>query len=358
MSLPRSEGAVSGWTPSVFDDDIVDVDLGYVQGMSPSASQNTYAPGSSRSAYIRENVLTSPDYIPAFNSGGITSADKASSSAFAISSSDRRAIRNKLRDPTWVPRPRNAFIIFRCDYVREHARDAQGQTVHAIPSDKTLSKRAAEAWKKMAEEEKAIFHARAEAEKDEHARQNPHYRFKPMRRPGQQGSTSRGGSTSRHSSRGGSRQSSRGGSVSRGRGERASHGASRRRRGFNCANEIFGWDGGLSTSVEESGLHRRGRSPPPEGRRRSSSMPESMVWEQDLDAWPPALAPPSCSSSPGPWYDQTQGSSDSGDGQGDDELSPLDAFGGAVDDALFKNFSFPSSTSYFSSQASLGGRPG
>ncbi|KAA1477712.1 hypothetical protein DENSPDRAFT_787067, partial [Dentipellis sp. KUC8613] len=89
-----------------------------------------------------------------------------------------------MRDPSWVPRPRNAFIIFRCDYAREHARDVVvASPSSSIPSDKTLSKRAAEAWKRLPAEQKEEYKGRAEQEKDEHARQNPHYRFKPMRRP-------------------------------------------------------------------------------------------------------------------------------------------------------------------------------
>jgi hypothetical protein len=100
-------------------------------------------------------------------------------------SSDRRAQRNRSRDPSWIPRPRNAFIIFRCEYSREHsqaAQDGDEQSELPNPTAKTLSKRAAEAWKQLSASEKERYKVLAEKEREEHARLYPHYRFRPMRR--------------------------------------------------------------------------------------------------------------------------------------------------------------------------------
>ncbi|KIJ63339.1 hypothetical protein HYDPIDRAFT_113320 [Hydnomerulius pinastri MD-312] len=100
-------------------------------------------------------------------------------------SSDRRAQRNRSRDPSWIPRPRNAFIIFRCEYSREHTQSGQeledDQEV-TNPTAKTLSKRAAEAWKLLSVCEKDRYKVLADKEREEHARLYPHYRFRPMRR--------------------------------------------------------------------------------------------------------------------------------------------------------------------------------
>ncbi|KAG2139052.1 hypothetical protein DEU56DRAFT_886723 [Suillus clintonianus] len=100
-------------------------------------------------------------------------------------SSDRRAQRNRSRDPSWIPRPRNAFIIFRCEYSRKHSQAAQeGDEESDVPNPtaKTLSKRAAEAWKQLSASEKDSYKVLADKEREEHARLYPHYRFRPMRR--------------------------------------------------------------------------------------------------------------------------------------------------------------------------------
>ncbi|KAG1778395.1 hypothetical protein EV702DRAFT_942212, partial [Suillus placidus] len=100
-------------------------------------------------------------------------------------SSDRRAQRNRSRDPSWIPRPRNAFIIFRCEYSRKHSQAAQEgdeESETPNPTAKTLSKRAAEAWKQLPASGKDSYKMLADKEREEHARLYPHYRFRPMRR--------------------------------------------------------------------------------------------------------------------------------------------------------------------------------
>ncbi|KAJ3552218.1 hypothetical protein NP233_g12932 [Leucocoprinus birnbaumii] len=87
-------------------------------------------------------------------------------------------------DPEWVARPRNAFIIFRCEYAQTHCR--QGPRIRRPPgtsTEPTLSKRAAVAWSQMNDEEKEPYKIRAEKERAEHARKHPEYRFRPQRRP-------------------------------------------------------------------------------------------------------------------------------------------------------------------------------
>jgi len=176
MSL--TEGFVSGWVPSYGDDDDVDISNSYPVTLpdqplsSPSLSrtssndsqshfssiENAPSPGSSV-----DGSYTDPSYTP-------------------FSSSDRRAIRNRQRDPDWVPRPRNAFIIFRCEYSRKHARDSNDTSDKSSRSDKTLSKRAAEEWRCLSAEEREQYKILAEQEKAAHDFQNPDYRFKPVRR--------------------------------------------------------------------------------------------------------------------------------------------------------------------------------
>ncbi|KZT74062.1 hypothetical protein DAEQUDRAFT_734921 [Daedalea quercina L-15889] len=93
--------------------------------------------------------------------------------------SERRAQRNRERDPSWVARPPNAFIIFRAEYSRKHA---QANRNCAPTLEKTLSKRAGEAWSALSSQEKEPYKQRAEKERLEHAEKHPHYRYKPRRR--------------------------------------------------------------------------------------------------------------------------------------------------------------------------------
>lgn len=88
----------------------------------------------------------------------------------------------KHADPSWVARPRNEFILFRCDYVRKHSRE--GKRVRRAPgaeAEKTLSKQAAEAWHHLPPEERLYWKDRANGERNEHARRYPDYRYRPKK---------------------------------------------------------------------------------------------------------------------------------------------------------------------------------
>lgn len=115
--------------------------------------------------------------LPASSS---TSSSHYRSSSYS-SPTDRRAQRKREDDPSWVPRPPNAFIVFRCEYSRMHAqeqREGEGSPV----AEKTLSKRAGEAWKKLSAAEQEPYKVRAELAREEHAKRYPNYRYKPRRR--------------------------------------------------------------------------------------------------------------------------------------------------------------------------------
>ena len=177
MSL--TEGFVSGWVPSYGDDDDVDISNSYPVTLpdellsSPSLSRT-----SSNDSHSHHFSLTEDAPSP----GSSVDGSHTDPSYPPFSSSDRRAIRNRQRDPDWVPRPRNAFIIFRCEYSRKHARDSNDTSDKSSRSDKTLSKRAAEEWRCLSAEEREQYKILAVQEKAAHALQNPDYRFKPVRR--------------------------------------------------------------------------------------------------------------------------------------------------------------------------------
>ena len=108
------------------------------------------------------------------------------SSTSALSSGEespnKRQGKGKNGDPTWVARPRNEFILFRCEYVKTHSRE--GKRVRRPPgaeAEKTLSKQAAEAWHQLSQEERMYWRDRASGERTEHARRYPNYRYRPKK---------------------------------------------------------------------------------------------------------------------------------------------------------------------------------
>ncbi|KAH0830225.1 hypothetical protein J3R83DRAFT_1584 [Lanmaoa asiatica] len=174
--------AIHGWSPTGGDDEDVNVtqDM-YFMTLKPfhSSSSTFLSPTCPPLDPIPPKICA-----PQSQSTPLAPLTGASQSSIAPSS-DRRAQRNRNRDPSWIPRPRNAFIIFRCEYSREHSQGSQeSQNDHdsANPSVKTLSKRAADAWKRLSPSERDRYKALADREREEHARLYPHYRFRPMKR--------------------------------------------------------------------------------------------------------------------------------------------------------------------------------
>lgn len=117
----------------------------------------------------------------------LPSTNTAASSHYRSSSytspTDRRAQRKREDDPSWVPRPPNAFIVFRCEYSRVHAQEHREGDASPV-AEKTLSKRAGEAWKKLSVAEQEPYKVRAELAREDHAKRYPNYRYKPRRRQG------------------------------------------------------------------------------------------------------------------------------------------------------------------------------
>ncbi|KAG6375875.1 hypothetical protein JVT61DRAFT_2740 [Boletus reticuloceps] len=173
--------AIHGWSPAGDDDVEVNVSQDmYFMAISPIASSSLVL------SPICPPLNTTLPKTRCPQSQSTTLAPLMDVTRTAIApSSDRRAQRNRNRDPSWIPRPRNAFIIFRCEYSREHAQGAQESQNDQDSNNasvKTLSKRAADAWKQLPPSEKERYKILADKEREEHARLHPHYRFRPMKR--------------------------------------------------------------------------------------------------------------------------------------------------------------------------------
>jgi hypothetical protein len=177
MSL--TDGLITGWMPSCGDDDVDISSTTYPVKVPPALSCTSSIDSYSQYPQSSDYPPSSPDSSVDYTDDSHTDLPSTSS----LSSSDRRAIRNRLRDPEWVPRPRNAFIIFRCEYSRKHARGPGDSSDRSSRCDKTVSKRAGEEWRRLSAAERERYKLLAEQEKVIHALQNPDYRFKPTRRP-------------------------------------------------------------------------------------------------------------------------------------------------------------------------------
>lgn len=90
------------------------------------------------------------------------------------------AYQRRLKDRAHVPRPRNAFIIFRCDFTHKYL--ANGGSERACDAEKkSLSKRAGEAWRNAKPETKLFYKGLADEERASHRISYPDYRFRPKR---------------------------------------------------------------------------------------------------------------------------------------------------------------------------------
>ncbi|KAJ7280227.1 high mobility group box domain-containing protein, partial [Mycena rebaudengoi] len=72
-----------------------------------------------------------------------------------------------------IPRPRNAFILFRCDYGRQKQRT----TKECDQND--ISRMVGDVWRNMSEVERAPWVMLADEEKKAHAAVYPDYKYTP-----------------------------------------------------------------------------------------------------------------------------------------------------------------------------------
>ncbi|KAF9488210.1 hypothetical protein BDN71DRAFT_1513266 [Pleurotus eryngii] len=98
----------------------------------------------------------------------------------------RRSGHTKKKPENHIPRPPNAFILFRSSFIKSQHVSTEVETNHS-----TLSKIIGLTWQNLPDEERQVWHAKAKAALDEHKRKFPQYTFKPLH------SKSKGGSEKR-----------------------------------------------------------------------------------------------------------------------------------------------------------------
>ncbi|KAF8609420.1 hypothetical protein BDV93DRAFT_518242 [Ceratobasidium sp. AG-I] len=83
---------------------------------------------------------------------------------------------SRRQPPGHIPRPRNAFILYRSWYVRE------GFLADVESDHREISRIVGKIWKELPESERARWRALAEKEKKEHAEKYPNYKYSPNSR--------------------------------------------------------------------------------------------------------------------------------------------------------------------------------
>ncbi|KAG8217024.1 hypothetical protein J3R82DRAFT_7340 [Butyriboletus roseoflavus] len=85
-----------------------------------------------------------------------------------------RAAHGRKRDASYIPRPPNAFILFRSSFIRSQQVPEKVEGNHS-----TLSKIIGKYWKTLPREEREVWEAKALVAQAEHRKRYPDWRFRP-----------------------------------------------------------------------------------------------------------------------------------------------------------------------------------
>lgn len=86
----------------------------------------------------------------------------------------RRGSHSRKRAPDHIPRPPNAFMMFRSHYCVKIKNESSPENNHAV-----ISQQAGKVWRSMSDAERSDFHRLAYAEKMLHASRYPGYKYAP-----------------------------------------------------------------------------------------------------------------------------------------------------------------------------------
>ncbi|KAG5719189.1 Repressor ROX1 [Termitomyces sp. T112] len=88
--------------------------------------------------------------------------------------SPRKPAHSRKKPEDHIPRPPNAFILFRSSFIKSQHVSTEVETNHS-----TLSKIIGLTWKNLPHDERLLWHAKAKEALDEHKRKFPQYAFRP-----------------------------------------------------------------------------------------------------------------------------------------------------------------------------------
>ncbi|PPR01942.1 hypothetical protein CVT24_001300 [Panaeolus cyanescens] len=87
----------------------------------------------------------------------------------------RRQPHSKKKPENHIPRPPNAFILFRSSFIKSQHVSTEVETNHS-----TLSKIIGLTWQRLSEDERKVWHTKAKEALEEHKRKFPKYAFRPV----------------------------------------------------------------------------------------------------------------------------------------------------------------------------------
>lgn len=144
-----------------------------IYGASPSPRSVTFAPNITPVTYKESDDLTldTIDEVSLPFDGQLFPPSEQPPNP----ASKRRAPPGKRRSLGYIPRPPNAFMLFRADFVRQKHVPGSIETNHG-----SLSKIIGNCWRALPLEEKRIWEIKAKQEKEAHSKRYPGYRFRPV----------------------------------------------------------------------------------------------------------------------------------------------------------------------------------
>ena len=87
----------------------------------------------------------------------------------------RRSSHSRKRDPDHIPRPPNAFMLFRSDFWEKEKNKLTVERDHRM-----ISRIAGLEWNKLSEAQRAPYRSKAERAKQQHAQLYPNYKYTPV----------------------------------------------------------------------------------------------------------------------------------------------------------------------------------
>lgn len=141
-----------------------------IYGVNTSPRPVTFAPNVTPVSYT-DDIESSPTPEPSSPKSALFPPSETP----APSTTRRRVPPGKRRSLGYIPRPPNAFMLFRADFVRQKHVPGSIETNHG-----SLSKIIGNCWRSLPLEEKHIWEVKAKHAKAEHKARYPEYRFRPV----------------------------------------------------------------------------------------------------------------------------------------------------------------------------------
>lgn len=195
LATPAVNGRIEGWTPPQDGGASANlVEVPYAPIARSPMGPSFFTPTSWASSSL---LYPSPSPSPGYNSSSSRSSSSSPSTSSPLSSSttlspsasskrsvprnstERRFKKQRDQNPNYAPRPKNAFILFRIQFVEKNKGRGAELSGGQI---KSLSKLASEAWATLSDNEKGVWREQQRKALAEHNRRYPQYRYQPKRK--------------------------------------------------------------------------------------------------------------------------------------------------------------------------------